>query len=556
MSEPATPATPAVAAAPKAQGSILRAGWLLFAALLLALAIPYHPNTGWNVNSRMALVRAIADEGVLTIDSYHEEGELATGDKAVYEGHYYCDKIIGVSLLGVPFYWVAKAVSGGAPLSIPLGNFIAKLGAVAIPGAVSAFFFWRLMARVGAPPRRALVLTALAVFGTMWFGFGTVFYPYIPGFAALLGALHLIMFPPAERVTAANSLGTGLLLGAALLCDLLFGMAVFGVGVIWLMRLCDQVGILGMRAFAQMTGERSRLKHMIAFSACFWAGVLLALLPFFAYSYHIFGTLTIPYKYEADEGFRYSMAQGFMGAKAPNLHALFFLTLHPYRGIFFWSPIVLAGLIGCAFATRQYGKRALLGWLGIATFVAYLVFNSAYYLWWGGWAMGPRLLLPALPFVLLGLGELARSGKISAFEGHDARALWAWRGTVAVGVVSVLLSMPLSLTEPQIPQGNQHATLAQASIGDDIVVPQWEALRAFYSGGVTLDLRERLSGNIGSDRRGANVALIAIFLGIVGGLLTAAWKAAPEKAGVEALRNDYPFRTVDGTAAPPPPKMG
>lgn len=104
------------------------------------------------------------------------------------------------------------------------------------------------------------MLTGLAVLGSMWYGYSTVFYPYSLGLATALGALYVTFYPPAGRLTPLNCLAVGFLLGYTLLCDLVFALLVLGIGVLWLMRLLDQVGIYGVRAFAEMSGERSKFR--------------------------------------------------------------------------------------------------------------------------------------------------------------------------------------------------------------------------------------------------------------------------------------------------------
>lgn len=526
---------------------------LIGLAVFLAMSIPYHPHTGWNVNTRLNLVFAVVERGTIVIDEYHETPPYATGDKAYFEGHYYSDKIFGVSLLALPVYAVAHVLHGG-PLPFHAAHYLMKTFAVAVPGGIGAALFFLLLARLGVPPRRSVILTMLAILGTMWLGYGTVFYPYIPGIAALLGGLYMVLFPPARRLTPLNCLGTGALLGGALLCDLVFGLAVFAVGALWLARLLDQVGVIGLRAFAEAAGERSRLKHLIAYSVIFWVGVLLPLSLFGIYCYSIFGELTIPYRYEVDDFFREGMSQGLMGATVPDLAALWFLSIHPYRGILFWSPLVLAGLAGCIIATRHYGKRMLLGWVGLGTFAAYLLFQSAYFQWWGGWAMGPRLMIPMLPLVLLGCGELLRGTAPLSFFARRVRlepvARW---GTWTLGVVGVLLCLPISLTEPQVPQGVPTEDLLSAGLGTPLPIPQFDILRVFYTGVVTIWPGSRLNGVIVSESSVAtNFLGIFIYLLVVAIPAIFAWRLAPEK--IPGLhRQDYPFATVDGTAAPLPP---
>jgi hypothetical protein len=76
-----------------------RISWLLFGTLLVAYAYFFYPGGNANVNVRVALVQAFALEGRPQIDHFIAPNNL---DLAEYEGHYYCDKAIGVSLAGVP----------------------------------------------------------------------------------------------------------------------------------------------------------------------------------------------------------------------------------------------------------------------------------------------------------------------------------------------------------------------------------------------------------------------------------------------------------------------
>jgi len=124
---------------------------------------------------------------------------------------------------------------------------------------------------------------------------------------------------------------------------------------------------------------------------------------------------------------------------------------------------------------------------------------------------------------------------------------------LVLGVAGVLLSLPLSLTEPQLPQGVATERLLAARPGDGLPIPQHEALAAFYRGEVTILPQDRLGYRIVSPQtRGRNVAGLLGYLLLTGGGILLAWWLAPARLpGME--RRDYPFATIDGTAAPPPP---
>src|SRR5688572_27146619 len=80
---------------------------LIFAIALVAFCYFNRDNNrrDHSVESRMALVKALVEERRFEIDSFHNS-LFSTSDKALYKGHYYSDKAIGISLLGAIVYKV------------------------------------------------------------------------------------------------------------------------------------------------------------------------------------------------------------------------------------------------------------------------------------------------------------------------------------------------------------------------------------------------------------------------------------------------------------------
>jgi 4-amino-4-deoxy-L-arabinose transferase-like glycosyltransferase len=74
------------------------------------------------------------------------------------------------------------------------------------------------------------------------------------------------------------------------------------------------------------------------------------------------------------------------------------LTVSPFRGIFWYSPVLLLGLVGAVSFTRRHR------WEGIAFLLliaAHILGYSRYLYWSGGVAWGARYMLPIIPFLLL-----------------------------------------------------------------------------------------------------------------------------------------------------------
>src|SRR5215218_10655666 len=94
---------------------------------------------GWNQDSRMALIMSVVHHHQLNIDPYEER----TGDKALYNGHYYSDKAIGTAVFGVPVYAVLSKLPGFESEEYSL--YLVTLFVVSLPSAVLSLLLYQLM---------------------------------------------------------------------------------------------------------------------------------------------------------------------------------------------------------------------------------------------------------------------------------------------------------------------------------------------------------------------------------------------------------------------------
>ena len=463
--------------------------FLLGAAVFLATFTFGSSGAGGNVNSRIDLVMAVVDHHEVNIDRYHNAPPMDTGDKAYHDGHFYSDKTIGLSLLGVPVYAATHAAATVAGKTLTYANVLWALsrGAVATCSAIAAMLMASLLIRLGALPRRAVLATAGAFFGSMLFGYSTVFMPYLPGIAACLGALWIVLSPP---LTMRRALLAGFLLGYALILDLTFVFVVLTIGAFLLREL--------------LTLDRRGAVRLAL------ATVGAAAVPvggFVAYCVAIFGSASIPYRYEYSDFFRTSMDRGIMGATMPKPAVMWYLSFHPYRGIFFWSPwMIIAGVCCVAIWRHERGLRPF-AVATVTVFVAYFLFNSGYYLWWGGQAMGPRLTLPMFAVVPLVL--------VVACRADSPR--WLWVSLMTTMAVSVALCLPLSISDPQTIEGNSVERLLHPHLGSGFRVPQLDVLRDFY----TLRWTDVIPG----ETRSVIARWLMCFI-VIGGCTWLSWRTA------------------------------
>jgi hypothetical protein len=158
------------------------------------------------------------------------------------------------------------------------------------------------------------------------------------------------------------------------------------------------------------------------------------------YNWACFGSpFVFGYQYESTQEFSVGMGQGFMGIAYPGLSVLLSrlwgLTFGIYRGLFVLSPFLLLAIPGfAAWYHRREWRREF--WVALSVVVGFLLFNASYYAWAGGAGIGPRHLIPALPFMALAV----------AF----CRPRWKTWGLILAPVSVILIAIPTLGGDPQI----------------------------------------------------------------------------------------------------------
>lgn len=255
-------------------------------------------------------------------------------------------------------------------------------------------------ARLFLPPGAAFLGTLSFVLGTSIAStFGTALWSHGP--AALLGALallHLAAARVAER--SPNGLLLGALSGAAFLC-----------------RPTAAIPAVLLFALLLARHRREALRYAVA------GGAFVALL--------VGGSLAvlgIPLP-------AYYVPRSWPVIGAP-LVGLVGVLASPGRGLFAFSPFLLAGLAGWGSARLRRDPLFLLASAWAALHVALVCRHAD---WWGGWSYGPRLLSDSLPawFLLLVLSAAEVAPRLRGPARSAAAALAFAAVLFSVGVHSV-----------------------------------------------------------------------------------------------------------------------
>lgn len=139
------------------------------------------------------------------------------------------------------------------------------------------------------------------------------------------------------------------------------------------------------------------------------SGALLPLVALAAYQAAVFGSpFATPYEFRVDAP---QHAAGFLGLGVPDLGALKDLLDSEYRGFFVYGGAAAVGFFTCwvwGFWDNPWGdgSRQMFGRVAIGLWMALWILNSGMADWWAGSGWGPRYLLPAVPFLSLGVAPV------------------------------------------------------------------------------------------------------------------------------------------------------
>jgi hypothetical protein len=369
----------------------------------------------WNQTSHYDLIRSLDNDGT-TIDASQQN----TGDKVFYKGHYYSARAPGLALFALPFYDtlnVLQAESLAEKSEAQRGSdemiYLIGLWANVLPGLLLLVLVWRVAERF--EPGYGVAAAVVLGLGTMVLPLSTLLFSHV--FAAFLGFAAFVLMmrerdgPPSALLLAL----AGLAMGYAVASE----YPLFFVAIVLGLYLLSRRDTLSPIGIARRAGA-------------YIAGGVVGILPLLFYNHYAFHSWThLAYSDVPRQ------QKGFFGIGMPSLKVLATL-LTDSRGLLTLSPVLVMAAIGTVLFYRRGRRAEALTITGIC--LCYLIYNSGYYLPFGGGFMGPRFLTTMLPFLACPLGI----------------ALKRYPGpTIALAAISITTTVIATITHPLVGYENE-----------------------------------------------------------------------------------------------------
>lgn len=395
-----------------------------------------------NSTARYALTESIVKDKSLFLSE--DLAKFSSPDVAEQNNKFISLFTPGVSFIGIPFYWV------GQQLGIP--QFTTYLSSILF-AFINIFLITIIVKKLGGNTLAGLLSGFIFAFATNAFPYSLTYTQHIFSVSVLLLALITSM----GKRTILKNISFGLLFGAGVLLDFPNAFLMAPIGLY----------ILAQHFSKEKINEKVKLNFKIIFFT-----VLLGIIPlaglFAWYNKTTTGSPTLiaqsigrTDKFSSSLPTHVSLENNknedkddeeirlFLSTRE-QLNSFYILLISNERAWVFFSPILFLGIWGLWIMHKDKAKKGFIAVCSaviLTNIVLYSMFGDP----WGGWAFGPRYLIPAAAVLSIGISELIRRYNKNLFFGIIFIALLSY---------SIIISTVGAMTTNSIPPKVEAINLA------------------------------------------------------------------------------------------------
>jgi len=347
-------------------------------------------------------------------DLSRDLADIGAPDVSYHDGKFYSFFPIGLPLLLYPSYELGK---------ITLGTQIMTFGTIALFAVISVYLVFLITKNIFKVKSHFAILAALIFgFGTTSWSYAITIYQHIPS-----TMLFLLMFYSGwkHKVQKKTSIVWASLIWISygILIAMDYPNAIMGLPLM----IYFFLNSFSVPKTTSKTSTPVRFSLLIVVSSIFFIGLIGSHLYF---NYKQYGGPTlIPQSFDRYERDKYYQLLGSIKAReqkqkisvvtkktdstleeSRSIIGSYILLFDNDKGIFFYSPILIIALLGywTLFKKQKTREAYVLLLMAVVNLFVYSSFGDP----WGGWAYGPRYLIPAMAFlsiaVVIGLDSIQK----------------------------------------------------------------------------------------------------------------------------------------------------
>ncbi|MEM5829871.1 MAG: hypothetical protein QW040_01560 [Candidatus Aenigmatarchaeota archaeon] len=373
---------------------------------------------GWNEQSHFVLVKAIGEENRFEIDSFYN----TTGDRAVFNGHYYSDKDPGLAIISQPIYIFWSRLYQFLPSKLKEEySFNPNIFYEDISGKEKIYWYVNLglldyysmifltifSSTIFSALTVVLVFKVSSMFlkSERWkasvaltYGLATLQFPYSLHFmnhATSTFFAFLSFYTLLSHTTFRKMLLGGIALGFATTIDhsiLLLALPLLLFSIFKKRQFLPIFFGFMLGALPLLLYNFVNFKNPFVFASTYVDRNI------FIRAYEISQTPSV--KVKKLSLFDLNFLEKLHFESKPNLFVVLRLLFYPYRGLFFYHSVLLLSIPGLILMSKKYKLESI---FIFSLLLLFPIFVSMRRIWWGGYCFGERYFLPITPFLFIPL---------------------------------------------------------------------------------------------------------------------------------------------------------
>jgi hypothetical protein len=399
-----------------------------------------------NENSRLDQTRAICELGQFNIDPYAANSE----DILIYGEKIYPNKTPGLSLLAVPAWWflrhLLEALAFPRDIQDHLICYLVIWTTVGLLSALGACCLYGVLEILTANSLAAAMLTLAYALGTIAFPFSTLFFSHQATASLLLISFAILFAFKVHSAKTPHARGTsglgawtetirsdrwlilsGFCCGYAITTELPAALAAFPICLYALFSLKTKRSVIFFAGGFVLGAAVLVFYNLIVYKQAY----------FIPYAAYVPGSSIEKFSHVPRPSYNLSR----LNLSLPKLRILWGITFGKERGLFYvnpWLAALLPGLLA-PFFCKRWRAEMILSALVVLLFAG---FNSSLgnymFSWGGGHSVGPRFMIPMLPFAVILIAALTDRAKLG----------WI---LLPLGLVSAAVMLAATAVDPRVP---------------------------------------------------------------------------------------------------------